>query len=302
MKFVTATGIAYFLSLSGSAEAFRPSLFVSRTPSTIRKGYLDDLSSPQQPQQPTYNSPNTREAGTDRYGPGDWKDYVDFNEFDGGDGQMGVAGDGNTGLEKEWEKTAEMAKSKVMSAKNAWGKATGYAQELIEKGYDTARAQQLENWKNQQEVQMERNQHKYFTDQFDKIAESADEDWRKLSSFGVERTQDFDLNEVFGPVIPGGINCGEIALSGRMNQFQVFEMKIKNPFMGFSDFRAAFTYDTNTAEWSVSPTEGSLNGRGDPTEFIVKFRPSSIGVSEGFLVIETEDDKWTWKLTGIGSM
>jgi hypothetical protein len=217
-------------------------------------------------------------------------------------GQMGVAGDGNTGLEKEWEKTAEMAKSKVMSAKNSWGKATGYAEELIEKGYDTARAQQLENWKNQQEVQMERNQHKYFTDQFDKIAESADEDWRKLSSFGVERTQDFDLNEVFGPVIPGGINCGEIALSGRMNQFQVFEMKIKNPFMGFSDFRAAFTYDTNTAEWSVSPTEGSLNGRGDPTEFIVKFRPSSIGVSEGFLVIETEDDKWTWKLTGIGSM
>lgn len=102
---------------------------------------------------------------------------------------MGVAGDGNSGLSKEWEGAAEMAKSKVMSAKNAWGKSSGYADELIEKGFDTSRAQQLENWKNQQEVQMERNQHKYFTDQFDQVAASADEDWRKLASFGVERTQ-----------------------------------------------------------------------------------------------------------------
>lgn len=102
---------------------------------------------------------------------------------------MGVAGDGNSGLSKEWEGAAEMAKSKTMSAKNAWGKSSGYAEELIEKGFDTSRAQQLENWKNQQEVQVERNQHKYFTDQFDQTAASTDEDWRKLASFGVERTQ-----------------------------------------------------------------------------------------------------------------
>ena len=31
----------------------------------------------------------------DRFGVGDWDSYVEFNEFDGGDGQMGVAGDGN---------------------------------------------------------------------------------------------------------------------------------------------------------------------------------------------------------------
>ena len=30
----------------------------------------------------------------DRLGPGDWSSYVEFDEFDGGDGQMGVAGDG----------------------------------------------------------------------------------------------------------------------------------------------------------------------------------------------------------------
>ena len=50
-------------------------------------------------------------------------------------------GDGNKGLEKEWQGAAEMSKSKSMSAKNAWGKSTGYADELIEKGVDTARAQ-----------------------------------------------------------------------------------------------------------------------------------------------------------------
>ena len=44
-----------------------------------------------------------------------------------------------------------MAKSKTMSAKNAWGKSTGYADALIEKGVDNQRAQQLENWMNQQE-------------------------------------------------------------------------------------------------------------------------------------------------------
>jgi len=72
-----------------------------------------------------------------------------YSEFDGGDGQMGVAGDGNSKLENF--DMSSMAKSKTMSAKNAWGKSTGYADALIEKGVDNQRAQQLENWMNQQE-------------------------------------------------------------------------------------------------------------------------------------------------------
>jgi len=62
---------------------------------------------------------------------------------------MGVAGDGNSKLENF--DMSSMAKSKTMSAKNAWGKSTGYADDLIEKGVDNQRAQQLENWMNQQE-------------------------------------------------------------------------------------------------------------------------------------------------------
>jgi hypothetical protein len=66
------------------------------------------------------------------------------NKNSGGDGQMGVAGDGKKGLDKEWEGEAQMANSKAMSAKNAWGKSTGYAEKLIEEGMEGQRAQQLE--------------------------------------------------------------------------------------------------------------------------------------------------------------
>lgn len=107
-------------------------------------------------------------------------------QFDGGDGQMGVAGDGNKKLEKF--DMSEMAKSKTMSAKNAWGKATGYADTLIEKGVDTARAQQLENWHNQQELLQQRKAQRWMTDDFDKVT-TEDENWRNLKSFGVERNQ-----------------------------------------------------------------------------------------------------------------
>jgi hypothetical protein len=101
---------------------------------------------------------------------------------------MGVAGDGKKGLEKEWTGATQMAKSKTMSAKNAWGKSTGYAEKLIdEKGMDTSRAQQLENWMNQQEVLAERKQHRFMTEDYDKV--ETDEDWRNLSKFGVERNQ-----------------------------------------------------------------------------------------------------------------
>jgi len=70
--------------------------------------------------------------------------------------------------------------------------------------------------------------------------------------------------------------------------------------MGFSDFRARFTPETGP-EWTVEPSEGSLNGRKD-TDFMVKYRPSNPGVTEGYLVIDTGDDKWTWKVTGHASM
>ena len=99
---------------------------------------------------------------------------------------MGVAGDGNTKLEKF--DMSSMAKSKMMSVKNAFGRTTGYADTLIEKGVDTARAQQLENWHNQQEIINQRKSQRFMTEDFDQV-DKEDDNWRNLASFGVERTQ-----------------------------------------------------------------------------------------------------------------
>ena len=66
--------------------------------------------------------------------------------------------------------------------------------------------------------------------------------------------------------------------------------------MGFADFRAAFSPETG-AEWTVEPAEGSLKQRED-TPFIVRFKAQSPGVCEGYLVVETEDFKKTWKVVG----
>ena len=176
-----------------SARAFAPQFRVSR--STFLQGYLDDLTQELYGEDPNPNpDEESREAtqmkkeDVSNFGAGSWEGYVEFDEFDGGDGQMGVAGDGNTKLEK-FDNT-EIAKSKSMSAKNAWGTSTGYADTLVAKGVDTARAQQLENWHNQQEVLGKRKQQRFMTDDFDQVGgEREDENWRELAKFGVERNQ-----------------------------------------------------------------------------------------------------------------
>jgi len=180
-----------FLYLS-SVTAFSPLTIHRRT--TVIQGYLDDLNqelhSPDpnpDPEAESREATRLDEKSVDRFGVGDWSGFVDFEEFDGGDGQMGVAGDGNKGLEKEWDGAAELAKSKSMSAKNAWGRSTGYAEHLIDQGVEQSRAQQLENWQNQREVVSMRNQQKWMVEEFDQV--SNDENWRDLSKFGVERNQ-----------------------------------------------------------------------------------------------------------------
>jgi hypothetical protein len=290
--------IALFVISLSSARAFAPPMsFVPRA-RVVAKGYLDDLSGDLYGEVDNPDLEKTREATdakeTDRYGVQNWEGFVDFDEFDGGDGQMGVAGDGKKGLEKFGDDVApRLAKSRTMSAKNAWGSSTGYSDTLREKGFDTARAQQLENWANQQELRRKRIDHTANLDSFN--TQTADENWRELASFGIERTQDFDLDAEFGPVTPGDQLEGVIELHSRIGQPAVFEIPLKNEYMGFADFRAAFTNET-PVEWTVEPASGSLSK--DPVNFIVRFMPQNPGTLEGYLVIETEDFKKTWKVVG----
>lgn len=280
-----------------SAAAFVPHARSSQP--TLLKGYLDDLSKDLYSEDPNPNpeeesreANKMKEGDKDRYGVGSWDSYVEFDEFDGGDGQMGVAGDGDKGLAKF--DMSSVSKSKSMSAKNAWGTSSGYGDELRAKGVETSRAQQLENWGNQQEVLAKRKAQRAMTEDFDKVDD--DENWRNLASFGIERNQDFDLDSQFGAVDIGEIE-GVIELVGRVNgQAGVHEFQLRNPYMGFADFRAAFAPGTGP-EWTIDPAEGSLKQRED-TGFLLRFKAQNPGVVEGYLVIETEDFKKTWKLVG----
>ena len=174
--FTMKLSVFLLVACATSSAAFVPASLKKRTAFVPLQGYLDDLSSELYgPDSNPDVEAESREATKlekekqDRYGVGDWSSFVDFEEFDGGDGQMGVAGDGKKGLDKEWQGESQMAKSKFRSAKNAWGHATGYADQLRDKGVETSRAQQLENWHNQQQVLQERKQHKYMTEEFDQV-------------------------------------------------------------------------------------------------------------------------------------
>jgi hypothetical protein len=103
------------------------------------------------------------------------------------------------------------------------------------------------------------------------------------------------LQEVFGPVTAGDQIEGVIELKSRIGQPAVHEIQLKNPYMGFADFRAAFTSET-PMDFHVEPTVGALSK--EPINVLVRFRPQNPGIVEGHLVIETEDFKQTWKLIG----
>lgn len=174
-----------------SAAAFAP-LKTRLSQQTALKGYLDNMTKDlygedpnPDPEAEDRENTKMKEEDKDRYGVGDWSDYVEFDEFDGGDGQMGVAGDGNKKL--EGFDNSEIVKARSMNAKNAWGNDSGYAAGLVDSGMDTQRAQQLENWHSQQEVLKKRQQQRSMVEQFDE--EKEDENWRNLANFGVERTQ-----------------------------------------------------------------------------------------------------------------
>lgn len=289
---------------AGGCSGFAPGVsHRAASASTSLKGYLDDLTSElygpdsnPNPEEESREATKLDKSKVSNFGVGSFEDYVDFgDEFDGGDGQMGVAGDGNKGLEK-MDGGPQIA-SRSMSAKNAWGTSSGYADELVNKNpsMDTARAQQLENWANQQEVRMKNQQLKSMAETFDQDQSSEEENWRQLANFGVERVTDTDLDEEFGAVTAGDIE-GVIELKSTINRVMVHDMYLKNPYMGFADFRATFTPET-PSDWTVEPTEGALKQK-EETHFLVKFRPQGPGTIQGYLVIETEDFKKTWQVVG----
>merc|ERR1719410_1201776 len=107
MASVTMAKLAIASLIVGSATSFSPSSFLSERVSgrcfsspTSLHGYLDDLTaelassdgSPESVDEDSREATKMDKSQIQNAGPSTFADFVDFNEFDGGDGQMGVAG------------------------------------------------------------------------------------------------------------------------------------------------------------------------------------------------------------------
>ena len=154
---------------------------------------------------------------------------------------MGVAGDGNSKLESF--DMSSMAKSRDRSAKNAWGKSTGYADELIERGMESQRAQQLENWKNQQEVLAAKKSQRFMTDEFDQGTD--DSQWA-LGKLGADRNQVCSFSHQF-ILLLGWETCACVSCG---SYYYVYLHISKDPLNLYSLLiRGACVCDPRTLTW-----------------------------------------------------
>ena len=222
------------------------------------------------------------------YGPSSLDDYVDTPDtpdlFDGGDSEMGLFGDGQNGLTP----FATPHMTTTLGAKSDEGtlpNTMSYSDELLlnNPNMDTVRAQQLNNWANQREISMT-NSHSYMNDveEYNTIQEEEDQ---YESSFDHE-VQAGNVIERETIVLQAPVNSGTAT----------YELMVKNIYMGFAPYRAAFV-DDDANEWSVTPNDGVLKSSAD-TQFIIRYTPQNNGVSRAHFVIETEDFVKTWKVVG----
>lgn len=273
------------------------------------------------------------------YGPKDYVGFVDAEGFDGGDGQVGVVGDGKNHMEEfDYSEAVEKrrknavggSESKTMKAKVAWGQTTGYADELKKRGmveYDeygedklAQRRQQLENFKGQQEVRMQKDAQmsqlaelqgkKYQPLRHGSYLASMDSRNQVVSTAGVKVDPSLahafekdehghDIHVVEGGSFKAGEITDTIRVSAMLNGRGGTSIFQKNDFTTYDDFKAGFVAGSSSTI-SVSPTSGTLNRRsGEPQEFIIKFQPQSYEESyEATLVIETDEAKWTYPIFG----
>ena len=326
-------------SLCGMASSLVVSRAVLRPPSALKVSYLSEVEDEDKkkkfwdeemygktdslPSDPRDHS-GVGEVDTN-YGPKDYDGFIDVEGFDGGDGQVGVVGDGKNAMEeydmgqaveKRGRANQLGGKESKLNAKNAWGTSSGYAEELKRKGmveYNEygedmlqARRQQLENWRNQQELRLQKDgqmaelanlqgkkyqaiNHGSYIAQFEKNREREGD---------VIVTDGHDSYAVEGDMVPGDV-MDVLPVKARLNARGGTTIVIRNEFSTYDDFVAGFAPGASAAI-SVEPSSGTLNRRsGDPQEFVVKFQPTDFADSyDATLVIETENHKWTYEIVG----
>jgi len=227
------------------------------------------------------------------FGPGVFDGFADVNDqFDGGDSEMGLTGDGTVGLKKLGRDVTPHVARTIGARTRGYepheevivSPSMSYSEELmnVNPNMDFVRAQQLENWAEQREISST-NKHMYYE--------------RTQESYDVNiNVHEEDTVQFLHSVEAGGDYEGMISLRSPLYGVARYDIMLKNPYMGYAKFRAAFAGDASD-NWHVTPSDGVLKQNED-THFAVTFRPQHPGVSSGYLVIETHDFKKTWKVVG----
>jgi hypothetical protein len=237
----------------------------------------------------------------DRYGPGNFDQYTDNTsyDFDGGDSETGLVGDGQSGLRQfGYDVSPHLANTMAArySSASAYDEVEtsettdmSYAKELMQSypNMDDIRAFQLQNWATQQGIA---SANRYMNEKTQVYYDGTDDDYTYYSDTSFDH-------------LPMEVEAGEetadclITLAAPINGVASHEIAVKNPYMGFAKFRTYFVGDAASVEWTVTPSDGYLK-QNEETHFVIRYRPQNPGVVHGHFVIETEDFKNVWKVVG----
>lgn len=265
--------------------------------------------------------------------PTNYEGLVDGDGFDGGDGQVGVVGDGSNAMET-FDKSGTV-KARIQNSvggseskktqKNVFGMTTGYADELKEQGMvqldETggdmlqARRQQLENWRNQRELKAKQNSglqelSDYTGVEYD--ARRATQSYFNAldagplnddAKFTITRGDAKQEAATEAAVLDKGDITETIHLTAQFPSPCFHEISVKNDVISFEEFVVGFSDDSvnGGADYQVKPLSGELNGRrGDPTPLSVTFKPNAPGGPPRtvYLVVQTEESKFTYEIIG----
>eukprot|EP00985_Skeletonema_marinoi_P011739 scaffold5581_cov156-Skeletonema_marinoi.AAC.8 len=236
----------------------------------------------------------------DRFGPGSFDQYADStsNDFDGGDSDTGLVGDGQSGLRQfGCDVSPHLANTMAARYSSAYEEVEtsqttvmSYAEELVHSNPSIGeiRAVQLQNWATQQEIA---SANRYMNEKTQVYYEADDEyytDDYSETSLDHLPIEDIGAEEETADCL--------ITLAAPLNGVASYEIAVKNPYMGFAKFRTYFVGDA-AAEWTVTPSDGYLK-QNEATQFVISYRPRNPGLVHGHFVIETEDFKNIWKVVG----
>jgi len=236
----------------------------------------------------------------DRFGPGSFDQYADntYNDFDGGDSETGLVGDGQSGLRQIGSDVSPHLASTMAAryspayeeVETSQMATMSYAEELVHSNpsMDEIRAVQLQNWATQQEIA---SANRYMNEKTQVYYETAyDDDCTDYSESSLDH---LPIDEIGAE--DETVDC-LITLVAPLNGVSSHEITVKNPYMGFAKFRTYFVGDA-AVEWTVTPSDGYLK-QNEATQFVISYRPQNSGVVHGHFVIETEDFKNIWKVVG----